>query len=211
MNPAFILLCASLQIAILYVSAPWTIAAFTAVPVVAMVAMFAYTRNHWDAHLDMLLLMVAPGGLGMMLPMVWPLGTGPVCHTAPTWTSYAAMSLGMWLLAGPLCWRFARCIRQARQDGRGVVVLLIDFLSMQVGMALAYLPMSLLPLANPRGAWLHHAFMLAGMLLGMVAGMLNHRLWRPITLVAERKRWREFLRPWGSRGRATNQCSGPAR
>jgi len=180
MNPAFIVLCACLQVAILYVSAPSASGVVMAIPAVVIVAMLAYSRIHWDSHLDMLLLMTAPGGLGMMLPLAWPTaGLGPLCHTAPTWNSYLVMSLGMWLVAGPLSWQYARCIRQARQAGLGATVLLADLFGMQLGMALAYLPMSLLPLANPRGAWLHHAFMLSGMLLGMMAGMLSLRRWLP--------------------------------
>ena len=53
--------------------------------------------------------------------------------------------------------------------------MLFDVAGMQAGMTVAYLPVGLLPIADPRGIWLHHAMMLAGMLAGMLLGMAGIR------------------------------------
>jgi small-conductance mechanosensitive channel len=178
MNPVFLTLCASLQVAILYVTAEWMTGVAFSTALVAVLAMFAFTREHWDAHLDMVLLMVAPGGLGMMLAMLLPyLGMGPACHAQRTWTSYWVMTAGMLFVSVPLCWKYARCIQQARRDGYGGRALLLDLLGMQAGMTLAHLPVTLLPMTDPRSVWLHHGVMLSGMLLGMLPSMLVLRFW----------------------------------
>ncbi len=167
MNPILITLCASLQVAILYVTADWPAGVAMAIGVVAIAAMFAFTRERWDPHLDMILLMAGPGGLGMMSAML----IGPSCHVQHTWTSYWVMSGSMLLFSVPLAWLFARCLQQARRDGYGGRALLLDVVGMQAGMTLAYLPVGLLPIADPRSIWLHHAMMLAGMLAGMLLSM----------------------------------------
>ena len=179
MNPTLILLCASLQVAILFVSAPWLAGAGFAIPVVAVLAMLAYTRERWDPHVDMVLLMAAPGGLGMLFAMALPeLGWGPACHVQSTWSGYGVMTAGMLLCSVPLSWQSARCLRQARDNGFGGRALLLDLAGMQVGMTLAHLPATLLPMGDPRTVWMHHALMLVGMLLGMFAGMFAWR-WLP--------------------------------
>jgi hypothetical protein len=173
MNPIFITLCASLQVAILYVTVGWTAALLVSTALVALIAMFAFTRHLWDPHLDMILLMLAPGGLGMMLAL--PLG--PACHVQLSWTSYWVMTAGMLLFSVPLSWKYARCLRQAREEGYGVRALLLDIAGMQAGMTLAHLPLGIVPLTDLRALWLHHGLMLVGMLLGMLVSMLVLRYW----------------------------------
>ena len=167
MNPILITLCASLQAVILYVTADWPAGVAMATGVLAIVAMLAFTRKRWDPHLDMILLMAGPGGLGMMAAML----LGPACHVHHTWTAYWVMTGGMFLFSVPLAWLSARCLQQARRDGYGVRALLLDVVGMQAGMTVAYLPVGLLPIADPRSIWLHHAMMLVGMLAGMLLGM----------------------------------------
>lgn len=167
MNAYFITLCAMLQVLILSANARWPAATAYSLVLVMMVAMFAFTRERWDAHLDMVLLMAGPGGLGMMAAMA----LGPACHVQLTWTSYGVMSAGMLLLSVPLGWRSARCVRQARRDGYGGRALLLDVAGMQLGMTFSHLAMGILPLVGPRAIWWHHGLMMAGMLLGMLASM----------------------------------------
>lgn len=171
MNPTLITFCATFQVAILYVMAGWPAGVAIATGVVAIVAMFAFTRERWDPHLDMILLMAGPGGLGMMSAML----LGPACHVQRTWTAYWVMTGGMFLFSVPLAWLSARCLQQARRDGYGGRALLLDVVGMQAGMTVAYLPVGLLPIADPRGIWLHHAMMLVGMLVGMLLGMAGIR------------------------------------
>ncbi len=178
MNPCLILLCTSMQVAILYITSGWIDGALLAVPLVAVLTMLAFTRGRWDPHLGMVLIMLGPGGLGMMLAMLLPqLGWGLACHVRTTWTSYAVMSVGMLACSVPLSWRYAPCLQQARRDGYGGRALLLDIVGMQAGMTMAHLPLTLLPMADPRSAWLHHALMLVGMLLGMLPSMLALRYW----------------------------------
>ncbi|MBY0507948.1 MAG: hypothetical protein K2X03_28810 [Bryobacteraceae bacterium] len=172
MNSTFLVLCAALQVAILAAQAPWRDGLLFAVPLLAIVSLFAYTRQYWPAHLDMYLLMAAPGGLGMMAALLLP---GPVCHRGAGWDGYAAMSAGMLFCSLPLAWRSARCLQQARSEGLGVLALLFDALGMQAGMALAHLPLTRLSLMDPRSIWLHHGLMIVGMLLGMSVSMVAFR------------------------------------
>jgi hypothetical protein len=169
MNPTFLTLCAAAQVAILHVISG-SAGLAPSVILVTIFALFAYTREHWDAHLDMLLLMAGPGGLGMMAAML----AGPSCHVALTWSHYWTMSTGMLALSVPLSWHYARCIVQARREGYGGLALTLDLLGMQAGMALAHLPLSLLGVSQPN-LWLQHGVMLIGMLLGMTAGMAGLR------------------------------------
>lgn len=167
MNPVFITLCASLQVAILYATAKWPTGLAFSIALVTILAIFVFTRDRWDPHLDMVLLMAAPGGLGMLLALT----LGPACHVQRTWTAYGVMTAGMLLVSVPVAWQSARCLQQARRDGYGGRALLLDLLGMQAGMTVAHLPVTLLPMADPRSIWLHHGLMLVSMLLGMLAGM----------------------------------------
>lgn len=96
---------------------------------------------------------------------------GAACHVQHTWTAYWAMTGGMFLFSVPLAWFSSRCLQQARRDGYGGRALLLDVVGMQAGMTVVYLPVGLLPIADPRSIWLHHAMMLVGMLAGMLLGM----------------------------------------
>lgn len=180
MSPTWIAICAGLQVLILALTVPWANGLLFALPILATLVLFAFTRQRWHPHLDMLLLMAAPGGLGMMLPMVLPLlGFGPACHVRSTWLSYAVMTAGMLLMSVPFAWQGARCLRQARQQGYGGRALFLDLVGMQAGMTLVHLPLSWLPMAAPRSVWVHHAWMVAAMLLGMLTGMFALRYLRP--------------------------------
>lgn len=167
MNPFLIAFCAAAQVAILSLWDGWPTGTAYAALVVAMVAMFAFTRENWDPHLDMVLLMAGPGGLGMMAPMA----LGPACHVQLTWTSYGVMSAGMSLLSMPLCWRYARCIQQARREGHGGRSLLLDMVGMQIGMTISHFSFMILPWAGPHTIWWHHGLMMVGMMLGMLVSM----------------------------------------
>ena len=132
--------------------------------------MFAFTRLKWDAHLDMILIMLAPGGLGMLLPLLWL--PGPVCHAAGSSLGLLTMSAGMLLFTVPWNWFCARCILQARHQGHGRAALLFDTVGMQLGMGLSHVLLSYLPTGTTGLLWLHHAIMLAGMLVGMIAALI---------------------------------------
>lgn len=162
MNPWFILACGLGQLALLHQQAPWTSAVAFGAGLLAILGAFAFTRLRWDSHLDMILSMAGPGGFGMLLAQ----GGGPACHA-----SMVNMTLGMLALTVPFCWTQARCLREARREGRGLQVLAADLVGMQAGMMLGHLPAQWIPASDARLAWLHHGSMLAGMLLGMTASM----------------------------------------
>ena len=170
MNPLLLTLCGALQLAVLYYQVPSAGPLAFGVGLLVIFAMFAFTRLRWDAHLDMILIMLAPGGLGMLLPLLFL--PGPLCHSQQSASAFLWMSLGMLLFSAPLSWLKARCMQQARLDGHGVSVLLLDLAGMQAGMTLAHIPLSHLPIGDLRVAWLHHGIMLVGMLLGMLCSMV---------------------------------------
>lgn len=121
-------------------------------------------RRVLDPHFDMVLIMLGWGGLGMLMPGV-VMGTPP-CHTSVT-----AMWAGMLAASAWPAYRYARCLRAARAEGRLALTLAFDGLGMAAGMAMPW------PAALP---WLHHAAMLLGMTLGMGAAMLAlQRVLRP--------------------------------
>ena len=161
------LLTGAAQIALLYQRSPWATGAAIGVGLLFIFLQFASTRLRWNSHLDMILLMLGPGGLGMLLGGWY---AGPTCHTA-TWQSFGLMTLGMLLPSTPLAWMYARCIQEAKTEGRGLMTLLFDAVFMQAGMLLGHLPATLVPSMDPRLIWLHHGLMLIGMLLGMLIGM----------------------------------------
>lgn len=165
MNPTLITLCGVAQLAILYSQSQWTEGLLVGLGAVALLAAFAYTRLRWDAHVDMLLAMTGPGGLGMLLG---GMATGNSCHDAG-WAGFLWMSAGMAIASLPLCWYRARCLKEAREQGRGFTALLIDWAGMQTGMLLGHLPLMFIPVFDHRAAWLFHGVMLLGMLLGMLA------------------------------------------
>lgn len=104
-------------------------------------------RQLLPAHADMLLIMTAFGGFGMLLG-----GYGqPTCHN-----SYAAQA-GMLLASLPLSLRYARCLQV---PGR-FWLLAVDTIGMLLGMELGH------RLASGVGPWAMHLSMLSGMNLGM--------------------------------------------
>ena len=163
--PALTLLTGLAQIALLYQRAPWSEGAAASAALLSIALLFAWTRLRWNSHLDMFLLMLGPGGLGMLLGG-WQ--AGPACHNG-TWLALGLMTIGMLSASAPLSWWLARCILQARLEGRGIKTLALDAVGMQVGMLLSHIPAALLSSGDPRLAWLHHGLMLLGMLLGMMA------------------------------------------
>ena len=170
MNPYWIVGCGILQLVILYSISPW-MAGFGAGFVLLLILMLlAVTRLRWDSHLDMILVMTGPGGLGMLLPML--VVNGPACHIQASVTGFLWMTAGMLLLAVPQSWQSARCLVEARLQGVGALTLTADLVGMQAGMLLGHLAMSKWPMGDTRLIWMHHASMLVCMLLGMLAGML---------------------------------------
>ena len=162
--PALTLFTGIAQIALLYHRAAWSTGASAGAGLLFIVLLFAFTRLRWNSHLDMFLLMLGPGGLGMLLAG-WQ--ASPACHDGG-WLMFARMSLGMLLASAPLSWMFARCILETRLEGRGVKALALDAAGMQVGMLLGHMPVLVLANMDPRLVWLHHGLMLLGMVLGMM-------------------------------------------
>lgn len=122
------------------------------------VALLWRVRSFLPSHADMLILMAAMGGLGMLLPV---LAGAPACHLDG---HRAGMYLGMILLPAWPCFTNARCVLEARRQGWAHWLVLGDLAGMVVGMEAASL------LARGPG-WLHHVVMLIGMLLGMGVSM----------------------------------------
>lgn len=128
-----------------------------------------WMRHLWNPHLDMVLIMLGWGGLGMMLG---PLAVGaPLCHSSPL-----AMWIGMLAASAWPSYRYARCLRAAYEEGRLALTLGADGAGMALGMYAGALPLALLRLPLAEAAWLHHAGMLLGMSLGMGLSMLGLRL-----------------------------------
>ncbi len=180
MNPLWLIGCGLLQLAILYYQAPWTAGLGAGLGILLILALFAVSRLRWDSHLDMILIMTGPGGLGMMLPMLSV--AGPACHIQPSVTGFLLMTVGMLLFTIPLSWMSARCVREARNQGIGALTLGVDMVGMQVGMLLAYLSSSKWPIDDPRILWMHHSSMLICMSLGMLVAMIFLRWVNPAPL-----------------------------
>ncbi len=174
MNPYLITLSCLSQVALLAMFSLWPLGIVGGVGITLIVSVFAFTRTRWGAHLDMYLAMAGWGGLGMLLPSLW---FGPSCHHAFSLDHYAWMSLGMWVFSLPPIWREARCVAEARREGRGWSALLCDGFGMQIGMAVAHMPMAWMPMGDPRVAWLSHGSMLVGMSLGMMLAQYFSGAW----------------------------------
>ncbi len=174
MNPYLITLSCLAQVALLAKISPWPLGITGSLGVTMIVSVFAFTRMRWGAHLDMYLAMTGWGGLGMMLPSLW---FGSNCHHAFNLDHYAWMSLGMWAFSLPPIWREARCLAEARREGRGWSTLLCDGIGMQIGMGLAHLPMVWMPMGDQRIAWFSQGSMLVGMSLGMMAAQYFSGTW----------------------------------
>ena len=105
-------------------------------------------RRHLNQHVDMILLMGAYGGLGM-------LAGGPACHVT------AAMWVGMFAVGLPPTLCGSRCIQDARREGHVIRVLAVDVVGMAAGMYMGHMVLAV------HDTFLHHVSMLLGMLLGM--------------------------------------------
>jgi hypothetical protein len=176
MNPTLITLCGLAQLVILYNQSPWSEGLAIGLGIVAIQAMFAYTRLRWDSHLDMFLIMLGPGGLGMLAAT--KLAGEPACHGGGGWSGFLSMSAGMALASVPLSWFQARCLTEARSQGRGGVALALDLIGMQAGMALGHFPSVLFPaMTDSRAVWLHHGLMLTAMSLGMLGAAFLQAVW----------------------------------
>ncbi len=121
------------------------------------------SRLYLNSHIDMLLIMLASGGLGMQLGMAMPAGMAHMPHVVDWWRMCA------WMLALGLAPAivFSRCLRTARRNGYLLWALLIDSSAMLVGMwASTYL-------GGMHGDSMmsRHFTMLGGMMLGMIVGM----------------------------------------
>ncbi|MBZ2183529.1 MAG: hypothetical protein K7J46_02385 [Bryobacter sp.] len=166
MNPYLISAACLAQVAILAARSPWREGVVAGVGISLVVALLAFTRLRWGAHLDMYLAMLSHGGFGMLAPAIH---SGAACPHEFHWEHYAAMSAGMWILTLIPVWRGARCVTEARRQGRGFALLLMDGLGMQIGMGVAHLPLLWVPMGDARLSWLSQGLMLTGMGLGMMA------------------------------------------
>jgi hypothetical protein len=163
----------------------WSPGGFQWYLVSALAALAAYqawmARNKLPAHLDMLLLMGALGGLGMMIG-TWidkgfPLSP-PVPPAAPRAPSLRPLATWMtWLMllfAVPAGAAWSRCLAPVRRrPGWLAVALLVDVAGMLTGMILvaSLWTKSLMRVTGSHFS-AHHLAMLAGMLGGMLPAML---------------------------------------
>jgi hypothetical protein len=174
MNPYLITAACLAQVAILAGRAPSREGVLAGAGISLVIAMLAFTRLRWGAHLDMYLAMLGYGGLGMLMPGLFD---GQVCHHEFHWQHYVAMSGGMWALTLIPIWREARCVAEARRQGRGLALLLLDGMGMQLGMGVAHLPLLWVPMGDQRVGWLAQGLMLAGMGLGMMMAQWYASQW----------------------------------
>ena len=120
------------------------------------------SRLYLNSHADMLLIMFASGGLGMLAGM-----SSHMPHTTD-FIVWSRMCLGMFVLGLAPAVAFSRCLRAARRRGYLFRALLIDSSAMLAGMWLSTF------VRIEHGEWMmisRHLTTLAGMMLGMAAGM----------------------------------------
>jgi hypothetical protein len=120
------------------------------------------SRLYLNSHVDMLLIMFASGGLGMLLGM-----SSHMSHAAD-FTVWWPMCAGMFVLGLAPAIAFGRCLRAARRHGYLLRALLIDSSAMLAGMWLSAF------VTIGHGEWMmmsRYFTMLGGMMLGMIAGM----------------------------------------
>lgn len=115
-------------------------------------------RGYLNQHIDMLLLMSAYGGIGML-----PLPGATECHVSTK--GFLLMNCGMLVCGVPAMLYGARCMQQARREGRLTITLTADVLGMLAGMTASHYVTPV----PPSFALLHHLSMLLGMLSGMGA------------------------------------------
>jgi hypothetical protein len=120
------------------------------------------SRLYLNFHADMLLIMFTSGGLGMVAGM-----SSHMSH-ATDFIVWCRMCLGMFVLGLAPAVAFSRCLRAAHRRGYLLRALLIDSSAMLAGMWLSTC------VKIEHGEWMmisRHFTMLAGMMLGMTAGM----------------------------------------
>jgi hypothetical protein len=113
-------------------------------------------RRHLNQHIDMLVLMTAYGGFGML-----PLPGAPSCHVSTR--AFLMMTGGMLMIGFPPMLLAARCMQEARREHRLVITLAVDVLGMLAGMITAHFVTPIAPVL------LHHTSMVFGMIAGMGA------------------------------------------
>lgn len=155
-----------LQVALLLLQSdlPWRLqvqVAMVGIALATLVHQLWQYRRLWSPHLDMLLLMTAFGGLGMVLAGLPDWGA-PACHRELA--SWSRMAIVMCVAGGAPAWFRSRCLQEAKQERRASLYLLIDCAGMLAGMALSYGTVRW-PLP------FHYASMNVGMLLGMTLTM----------------------------------------
>jgi hypothetical protein len=137
-------------------------------------------RLYLNSHVDMILIMCASGGLGMLLGLPMPSHMGHAVGAAAWWR----MCTGMFALGLTPAIAFTRCLRTARRLHLLAKALLIDSAGMLVGMWLS----SFLRIGEgDRTMIVQHFTMLGGMTVGMLAGMWTRSAW----LLAPRSQNRE--------------------
>jgi hypothetical protein len=135
-----------------------------AICLMLLVIYFWRSRRYLNSHADMLLIMCASGGLGMLAGMPMPGHAAHETHMAAWWQMCGWMLL--FGLAPAIA--FSRCLRAARHHGYLLWALLIDCSSMLAGMWVSR------NVAIGHGTWMmisQHFTMLGGMTLGMIVGM----------------------------------------
>ena len=144
-----------------YLTWPSTQGAVAAGVSALLISQLWSVRQHLNQHLDMLVLMTAYGGFGML-----PLPGAPSCHVSTE--AFVTMNAGMLALGVPAMLFGSRCMSEARRQHRLTTTVIADVAGMFAGMAAAHyhLP-ALFGLAL-----LHHLMMLLGMLAGMGAARL---------------------------------------
>lgn len=126
-------------------------------------------RRILNVHVDMLLIMGAFGGLGMLLGSQWGGGSPHASHVMGT-AAWWGMMIGMVAFGTIPAIPFSRCLQYARANRLLILVLLIDCAGMTAGMLAVHLvPMSH---ASRFAIILHHLLMMIGMLLGMMLAMV---------------------------------------
>lgn len=155
----------ALAIQIAYLTWPSSQGMVAAVISALLVCQLWSLRQHLNQHMDMLLLMTAYGGLGML-----PLPGAPTCHVSTQ--AFVTMNARMLLLGVPAMLFGSRCMADARRQHRLAITLLGDVLGMLAGMAAVHF---LVPVVAGSGL-MHHLTMLLGMLGGM-AGMRFFLTW----------------------------------
>lgn len=150
--------------ALLLFHGPWTLTMAAGAFSLSLLAAILWNgRDLLPPHVDMVLLMAGLGGLGMAVATP----KRPLCHEMSL-AEWGLMVAGMFLLSLPATWRYARCFQIAKSQGQQWTYLLLHSLGMLAGMYGGMVAFHRLPTPAPSQLpFLHHLFMLIGMLLAM--------------------------------------------